>query len=710
MKRLLFIVFILHSSLFDSYAQWVYQRPPLVQPYYNIQFINKYTGWVTGSNSIILKTTDRGNNWFQQTVNLSQGKILYGLSMVNDSIGFIDGIAETILKTTNGGSNWQIIRDGVFTQGNAFTGLYFLNQNTGWLCGYGGIVLRTTNGCISFDSINVGSTGPLRNIQFFNSLTGWVCGDVGNLKKSTNGGMNWINMPLLTTANLDMYFLNENTGWTVGEQDNMVFRTTDGGARWDTVSKLPGGNNQYSYSIAFMNFNTGWIGGTYGRIFRTNNGGLNWFNEDYDLEGFVENFSFYNDSTAWCVGGNKIKLRNINNVSQPAQTGWQRQNSNTLCPLKDMYMLNSQTGWIVGTSDTILHTTNSGINWNKISTGGFYDIRSVQFLNEQTGWLSGKEGIILKTTNGGANWINQSMNEGGWWIHSMFFTSEQKGWITLDYGVVFKTTNSGYNWTPVPATVTNHNIYSIYFVDSTRGWLCGDGGEIDHTLNSGLNWSFQNSGTSIRLNSIYFINDSLGWAAGGDREGIIIKTTNAGNSWNSIYNGSQALRKIKFSGPDSGWVVGDSGIVLLTTNSGLIWNRQNTGDYNNFYSTFFTSNGTGWLIGGYGNIFKTTTGGEPIGIVNNNEGIPHQFQISQNYPNPFNPISIIKYELPKSEFVTIKVFNLLGEEVKTLVNNEYRYKGYYSVEFDGSNIASGVYFYRIETGPFIATKKMVLIK
>ncbi|MCI0449069.1 MAG: T9SS type A sorting domain-containing protein, partial [Chlorobi bacterium] len=87
-----------------------------------------------------------------------------------------------------------------------------------------------------------------------------------------------------------------------------------------------------------------------------------------------------------------------------------------------------------------------------------------------------------------------------------------------------------------------------------------------------------------------------------------------------------------------------------------------------------------------------------------------EFTLLQNYPNPFNPATEIKYELPKNSFVTIKIYNALGEEIENVVNNEWKSTGRYSVLFDGTNFASGIYFYTIEAGNFKDTKKMILIK
>lgn len=89
--------------------------------------------------------------------------------------------------------------------------------------------------------------------------------------------------------------------------------------------------------------------------------------------------------------------------------------------------------------------------------------------------------------------------------------------------------------------------------------------------------------------------------------------------------------------------------------------------------------------------------------------IPKVFSLSQNYPNPFNPTTTIKYALPIATKVNIKIYDILGREVKTLVN-EFKDAGFYEIKFDGTNIASGVYFYRIEAGKFVQSKKMVIIK
>jgi len=92
-----------------------------------------------------------------------------------------------------------------------------------------------------------------------------------------------------------------------------------------------------------------------------------------------------------------------------------------------------------------------------------------------------------------------------------------------------------------------------------------------------------------------------------------------------------------------------------------------------------------------------------------NSTVVSEYSLSQNFPNPFNPKTVISYELPVTGNALLKVFDVLGNEVAELVN-EKQNAGSYSVEFDGSNFSSGVYFYKLTAGEFVETKRMILLK
>lgn len=103
------------------------------------------------------------------------------------------------------------------------------------------------------------------------------------------------------------------------------------------------------------------------------------------------------------------------------------------------------------------------------------------------------------------------------------------------------------------------------------------------------------------------------------------------------------------------------------------------------------------------------TSQNPIGIRNIESSVPSDYSLYQNYPNPFNPVTQIKFDIPKKEFIKLIVYDVLGREIATLLN-ETKLPGSYIVDFDGSNLSSGVYFYKLEAGTFSAVKRMILIK
>ena len=126
-------------------------------------------------------------------------------------------------------------------------------------------------------------------------------------------------------------------------------------------------------------------------------------------------------------------------------------------------------------------------------------------------------------------------------------------------------------------------------------------------------------------------------------------------------------------------------------------------------SVFFVNNNTGWIVGASGTILKTTNGGVSVGVQNVSSELPSGFSLGQNYPNPFNPVTNLKFGISELGYVSLKVYDILGKEIVTLVNEKLSL-GKYKVEFDGSGLTSGVYFYRLTAGEFTETKRMLLVK
>ena len=488
------------------------------------------------------------------------------------------------------------------------------------------------------------------------------------------------------------------------------------------------------------------------------------------------------------------------------QEGWLQQTSGTTNDLFDVFCIDQNNCWVVGSAGTILKTTNGGTDWISQSSGTINNLYEVFFINQDTGWTVGQNGTILKSTDGGINWVSQISGTNGY-LTSVQFTDPDNGWIAGSN--VLKTTDGGLNWIPLGI---GGSLNTVFFLDQNTGWLVGDQ-SIYKTTDGGNNWVYQNGGDYLILNSVQFIDQNFGWAGGNypippPPPGAILVTTNGGTNWinPNSYNGL-AFTSIYFTDQHTGWAVAlgmySPGTIHKTTDGGLNWNLQYTANYA-FTSVFFTNPNIGWVVASNGIILKTINGGVPVELISftaevdnnvvtlfwqtatetNNSGFeilrstqndnkgwervefvegkgtttdiqsysftdkpeagkyiyrlkqidfdgtfaysseievevkaPNVFSLEQNYPNPFNPTTKIKYTIPASPksspkertLITMKIYDILGNEVATLVNEEQA-PGVYEVEFEGTGLPSGVYFYQLMAGSFIETKKMVLMK
>jgi len=246
------------------------------------------------------------------------------------------------------------------------------------------------------------------------------------------------------------------------------------------------------------------------------------------------------------------------------------------------------------------------------------------------------------------------------------------------------------------------------------------------TTNAGNNWSIiYDSVGYLRNKSVQFLNENTGIKALNYPSGYY-KTTNGGANWFefSLPNSITADGSFKFINPNTGWISSRPSFyyrnIIKTINGGSNWIVQlidsTGGEFNSIYAF---DNNNAWICGDNNSIYKTTDGGGNVGIILINNNIPDKFSLSQNYPNPFNPTTTIKFSIPSLNppfnkggtggFVTLKVCNILGKEVAILVNEKLQ-AGIYEVKFDGTNLPSGVYYYRIETESYCETKKMLMIK
>ena len=229
---------------------------------------------------------------------------------------------------------------------------------------------------------------------------------------------------------------------------------------------------------------------------------------------------------------------------------------------------------------------------------------------------------------------------------------------------------SGWQWqNPLP---TGNDLYKVKFIDVNTGFAVGENSTIIKTTHGGINWTYNKIEKSgVRLMHICAIDQNTIYIFSSGKDAF--KTTNGGNNWIS--------QQILFTG--------------------------------DFYDIMFSNINTGWAAGQFGTINSTINGGVGVKLISSE--IPESFALHQNFPNPFNPVTKINYELPASRgervtnYVSLTVFDILGNEIKSLVNAKQT-AGSYEVDFDGKGLSSGIYFYKLSAGSFSETKMMTLIK
>jgi len=414
-------------------------------------------------------------------------------------------------------------------------------------------------------------------------------------------------------------------------------------------------------------------------------------------------------------------MRNITLViitllfSSSAFSQWVSLSSGVSQNLNAVHFINVQTGYSVGVSGAVIKTTNSGLNWVTLNTGSTSELRSVCFLNSSTGLVCGYNGTILKTTNGGDNWnvINSGTTNH---LLGMSFYNDSAGICSGNSGTTLYTTNGGSNWmigSPQGYMVT---FYSAYMVDVSTGYCVGVNTIfaplVGKTLNGGANWTYStfylnnNEGT---LRDLHFFDADSGVAVSNlwNGPGAVSKTTNGGVNWTTqIF--TYTLYGVDFPVHEIGYTVGFNGYILKSTDNGNSWTQQTSGTTEFLKAVDFVDSVNGYTVGNGGIILKTTNGGVTSVSKNMNE-LPSEFRLFQNYPNPFNPTTKIKFQIVKFLNVKLEVYDALGREVETLINEKMS-PGKYEVEFDGSDYPSGVYYYKLYTENYSETKSMVLLK
>ncbi|KXK43084.1 MAG: Peptidase S8 and S53, subtilisin, kexin, sedolisin [Chlorobi bacterium OLB5] len=402
-----------------------------------------------------------------------------------------------------------------------------------------------------------------------------------------------------------------------------------------------------------------------------------------------------------------------------------------------VYCLDGNNAIVVGGvtgQPRVFKTTNGGANFINASgnlTGG--ELYAGCMIDANTflvgdGPASGSANI-KRTTDGGTTWTTVLTTGGsGGFFNGIVRASTNPSFIIAQSdafagtAVIFVSTNGGVNWTAQPQSGVGFTIGSLPAVWCIDNQFYGCGAStaprIGYTLNGGSSWT----GTALSVTGTFTsgaaFNDNKMNGLGISSASFpnISRTTNGpGGPWTTVSTGGTGTSTLNVLR----WVPGTNICFLatsnttngirMTTDNGFTWVGQTTGGITGFFDISVQNNsGTinGYCVAGDGSVVKLSS---PVAIDPSNTTVPSSFALQQNYPNPFNPSTTIKYSVPVSGNVSIKVYNTLGVEVMTVVNKSHN-AGNYVETVDLSAFSSGIYFYTLNANGFTETKKMMLVK
>ena len=682
----------------------------------------------------------------------------YTIANKGDTL-FVGTYGSKIYRSTDGGINWTKSDSGISFL--YWTYNFLITDSTVFSMGEEGI-FRSTNMGESWESKDNGLPSALwQNVYEMVELDHFLFAatDFGVYKSSNNGDY-WYPSngdsaywDIYSVAILDSLLF-------AGSAEHGVFRSTDKGITWDTVNiGLP-----YNSPNHYIRINKLYVDGK--NIYAgTNQWGI-YFSSDHgdtwlpDTQGLEDNsngyfFPIYSISR---IGNYLYAGTQDGGIFRQANPGdsWTQVNAGLPQYPYVISIISNGDKIFAATFNGLYYSSKDNIEWSPAFTEftGNVDIRVIGsvgnklYVKASSDYYNGTITRIFYSTNTGNTWLLDSVLN-----KTYIYGLKSFGDSLYSYGGgLFFSSNSGNNWTEIDSSAIsslikdNDTLYTCYGFDN---WQWGESGNISVSPDNGKSWKeIWTADTAV-----YAIEKIGNYLFAGGLHGVF-RSTNTGSIWSAVNNGLPSnLDVYSFHKIDQNLFLSSQYHIYLSTDYGNNWSPADNGlpidtlvynpihllTHNNYLfaasaNGIYSSSdlGKNWsnisdgltgnalsanLLTVLGNNLVTATNdglwqrplSEITSTQNNYSDLPKFYFLSQNYPNPFNPLTTINYSIPKTGFVILKVYDLLGREIKTLVNEE-KIPGNYKIEFDAANLSSGIYFYRLQAGSFTQTKKLILLK
>jgi photosystem II stability/assembly factor-like uncharacterized protein len=371
------------------------------------------------------------------------------------------------------------------------------------------------------------------------------------------------------------------------------------------------------------------------------------------------------------------------------------------------------TGFVVGTDGIMFRTTDAGATWEQRASGTTFKLTAIEFVTRNVGVVVGENGTILRTLNGGESWYALDAKTKSTFFTLHFF-DEDSGFVAGQGGELLYTTDKGQTWTSRDGGFGGNNIYSMSFPTAKVGFICGNAGNVSRTLNGGRTWQSQDSKFKFALMGISFGSPTIGTMVG--TGGTIRHTKDAGRTWTTqdanVPISSYSLNAVQHIDSTQAYIAGWLGMVLYKQEKDAWWTAIDNPYSVSLDCIHFFNKRVGYVGGWTFTILKTTNGG---GLATD-APVPPQPAVpilSQNAPNPVrlsgSPVTQLRFEIARQARTTIRVYNMLGMEVATVLDEELS-PGRYIRNWSVPSLPNGAYHYVLRSGTTTVSRVLTLVR
>lgn len=744
---------------------WVSKYNGLLYVYISAGFfMNANTGWVGGSDNFaatIRKTTNGGSTWDYTTNGDTINVTVFDMDFIDINTGWAVGIHGDVIKSTNGGNSWRKIYED--HNMNSMS-IQFINSKTGWIVGEGNntsAIMNTVNGGENWAKIILDyppftyHTATLNKVFFIDSVNGWATGgdmiiSTVNTNDSNDVGVTVVNKPVLYSKH---YVKCSNNESIIPEVTIKNFGPKDQNNFFDVHLEIKQGN-----SIVYQDTKQDTISAGQTHTIDFDPYTSNFDLQTYNYENYiVRSWTSMTSDTAYDNDTAESSFSVVNpNYGYSDISGYYFLNSSSdadCIPDQPVFNWEDTTGsvnLIAGGVAQIPFTAGNIFNGcfrlpdvipdgNKFRFFGVCYDTIVISTNGIIGLGSSLTGMTSSLPIQIPSVTSPRPAIFPFWYKCNFFDPEILG-RNLKYKISGNKFIVTYDRLPIYNTVFDSNDYVSCQVILETSTGCGiDNGKITIQFDDSKSGStFLNNYYSNRLNAnTVGIQNSTGtiglqYRRSESDHTVTVPGPLFGSSLalefapiNSVLpvelesftysvneNNVNLFWKVSSQINNSGFKVERS---YVKNNSSNEWINVGsvTGSGSTTSAQQYTFSDRNLPTGKYAYRLKQIDFNgnfEYVELRNSVQiGVPKKFRLSQNYPNPFNPVTFINFDIPEDSKIVLKIYDNTGREVRSLVN-EYKLAGYYKVELNGSDLASGVYFYRLTAGEFSETKRMILLK